>query len=118
VSRTTVVLAYEQLLAEGYLETRPASGTFVSPILPQEAAADQADRSTARGGLPTVALGGQAAGSRSGGSPDRRAPAAVRFPARTPGLASVSERALASTGRSTLGHGFERASGLRRPGRL
>jgi GntR family transcriptional regulator/MocR family aminotransferase len=36
VSRTTVVLAYEQLLAEGYLETRPASGTFVSRVLPEE----------------------------------------------------------------------------------
>src|SRR5918992_2566364 len=35
VSRTTVVLAYDQLLAEGYLETRPASGTFVSRVLPE-----------------------------------------------------------------------------------
>ena len=38
VSRTTVVLAYDQLLAEGYLETRPASGTFVSRVLPEGAA--------------------------------------------------------------------------------
>ena len=30
VSRTTVLLAYEQLIAEGYLQTRPAVGTFVS----------------------------------------------------------------------------------------
>ena len=30
VSRTTVVLAYEQLLAEGFLEGRRGSGTFVA----------------------------------------------------------------------------------------
>jgi GntR family transcriptional regulator/MocR family aminotransferase len=34
LSRTTVVLAYEQLLAEGYLEARPGSGTFVSEDVP------------------------------------------------------------------------------------
>jgi len=30
VSRTTTLLAYEQLIAEGYLETRRGSGTFVA----------------------------------------------------------------------------------------
>ena len=34
VSRTTVLLAYERLIAEGYLETRPAVGTFVCETLP------------------------------------------------------------------------------------
>jgi len=35
VSRNTAVLAYEQLLAEGYLETRMgAAGTVVAPVLP------------------------------------------------------------------------------------
>lgn len=34
VSRRTVLFAYEQLIAEGYLETRPAIGTFVSPTPP------------------------------------------------------------------------------------
>lgn len=35
VSRNTAVSAYEQLLAEGYLETRPgAAGTVVAPVLP------------------------------------------------------------------------------------
>lgn len=33
VSRNTVVLAYEQLVAEGYLEVRPPVGTFVSSDL-------------------------------------------------------------------------------------
>ncbi len=34
VSRTTVLLAYERLISEGYLETRPAIGTFVCSSLP------------------------------------------------------------------------------------
>jgi GntR family transcriptional regulator/MocR family aminotransferase len=37
VSRTTVLLAYERLISEGYLETRPAVGTFVSGALPEQA---------------------------------------------------------------------------------
>ncbi len=35
VSRNTVLNAFEQLLAEGYLEATPASGTFVSLHLPE-----------------------------------------------------------------------------------
>ena len=34
VSRMTVVVAYEQLIAEGYLETKRGSGTFVAEMLP------------------------------------------------------------------------------------
>lgn len=36
VSRNTVLLAYDRLIAEGYLQTRPAVGTFVSPELPEK----------------------------------------------------------------------------------
>ena len=35
VSRNTVLNAYQQLLAEGYLESRAGSGTFVVPVLPE-----------------------------------------------------------------------------------
>ncbi len=35
VSRNTVILAYEQLLAEGYLTARAGSGTFVATDLPE-----------------------------------------------------------------------------------
>jgi len=35
VSRNTVLNAYRQLLAEGYLESREGSGTFVAPFLPE-----------------------------------------------------------------------------------
>lgn len=38
ISRNTVLLAYEQLLAEGYLESRPGAGTFVGAALPAGAA--------------------------------------------------------------------------------
>lgn len=34
VSRTTVLLAYEKLISEGYLKTQPTVGTFVSDVLP------------------------------------------------------------------------------------
>jgi GntR family transcriptional regulator / MocR family aminotransferase len=36
ISRITVTAAYDQLLAEGYLETRRGSGTFVSTDLPDD----------------------------------------------------------------------------------
>jgi GntR family transcriptional regulator / MocR family aminotransferase len=36
VSRNTVLNAYEQLLAEGYLQGRTGSGTYVPPTLPEE----------------------------------------------------------------------------------
>ena len=35
VSRTTALLAYERLISEGYLETRPGVGTFVSSAIPE-----------------------------------------------------------------------------------
>src|SRR3954470_15030692 len=37
VSRTTVVLVYDQLAAEGYAEARQGAGTFVSRQIPDEA---------------------------------------------------------------------------------
>jgi GntR family transcriptional regulator/MocR family aminotransferase len=42
ISRMTVLLTYERLIAEGYLETRPAAGTFVAqpPAKPSAAATD------------------------------------------------------------------------------
>ncbi|HWS55899.1 MAG TPA: winged helix-turn-helix domain-containing protein, partial [Pyrinomonadaceae bacterium] len=36
VSRNTVMNAYEQLLAEGYVEGQTGSGTYVSRLLPEE----------------------------------------------------------------------------------
>jgi GntR family transcriptional regulator/MocR family aminotransferase len=36
ISRIAVLGAFEQLLAEGYFESRPGSGTFVAAALPDE----------------------------------------------------------------------------------
>jgi GntR family transcriptional regulator / MocR family aminotransferase len=38
VSRNTVTYAYEQLIAEGYLETRPGAGTFIADTVPDQMA--------------------------------------------------------------------------------
>lgn len=38
LSRNTVMFAYEQLIAEGYLETRPGSGSFVADTTPNHVA--------------------------------------------------------------------------------
>lgn len=36
ISRNTVTLAYERLVAEGYIQPRGTAGTFVSPVLPDD----------------------------------------------------------------------------------
>jgi GntR family transcriptional regulator/MocR family aminotransferase len=48
ISRTTTVLAYEQLLAEGYVEARRGAGTFVSRQVPDEALRAPSDRTGPR----------------------------------------------------------------------
>jgi len=49
VSRNTILPAYQQLLAEGYLKTREGSGTFVAAELPEAmTAVARASRDTAR----------------------------------------------------------------------
>lgn len=43
VSRTTILLVYDELIAEGYLQTEPAVGTFVSAHPPRAASRIAAD---------------------------------------------------------------------------
>ena len=43
ISRNTIVLAYERLIAEGYIQTRPYVGTFVSAEIPDTAFATSTD---------------------------------------------------------------------------
>lgn len=52
VSRNTTSAALAQLRAEGYLEVRPRSGTFVSPLLPEATLAAPRPRERAGGGGP------------------------------------------------------------------
>jgi GntR family transcriptional regulator/MocR family aminotransferase len=55
MSRNTVTHAYEQLIAEGYLETRAGAGTFIADTTPDQIA-DAFDAREA-GDLPAGALG-------------------------------------------------------------
>lgn len=48
VSRTTVVTAFDQLLAEGYLEGKVGAGTFVARSLPDDRRQAPADGGWAR----------------------------------------------------------------------
>ena len=62
VARITVVLTYERLLAEGYLTTIPAKGTFVSQAQAPAAALTDARRARDPAGITVP---------DSGASPDR-----------------------------------------------
>lgn len=80
VSRTTVTVAYDQLLAEGYLVARTGAGTFVSSDLPDASlmpAAPEPAAQPARPPLPLSAYGRRlaSAGPLRGAS----LPAAVTF---------------------------------------
>jgi len=50
ISRIPVLEAYSQLLAEGYFETRPGAGTFISCTLPDEIPCQFGDSRPADGG--------------------------------------------------------------------
>ncbi len=75
VSRTTAVLALEQLLAEGYLTTRRGSGTFVAQDLPDDLPQGRVARPTRRPRQPPLSRRGAAlaapptGGQRLGGPP-------------------------------------------------
>jgi GntR family transcriptional regulator/MocR family aminotransferase len=76
VSRTTTLLATEQLLAEGYLTTRRGSGTFVADELPDDLPRARAPRPAARPKHPPLSRRGAALvaappGARRLGGPPR-----------------------------------------------
>lgn len=61
VSRTTVTLVYEQLRAEGYVQGRERSGTFVADVLPDahlgvDGGSARRSRGPGRGDLPVADL--------------------------------------------------------------
>lgn len=64
ISRVTVTAAYDQLLAEGYFETKRGSGTFVSTDLPDEALRPVRVSAGARPALQAIRL--SAYGTRLG----------------------------------------------------
>ncbi len=72
VSRTTTLLALEQLMAEGYLETRARSGTFVARDLPDDRPRARATPPRTRPRHPAI--------SRRGALLASVPPSAVRIP--------------------------------------
>lgn len=82
VSRNTVLLAYDQLLAEGYVEGRAGSGTYVAQALPETPAASA--RAAARAKTTPARLsayGARVAAIRfaSPRGPDQRLPYDFRY---------------------------------------
>jgi GntR family transcriptional regulator / MocR family aminotransferase len=65
VSRTTVLLAYEWLMSEGYIDTEKGVGTFVCRVVDDTVAA-------AKSGTPVSA--GTAVGAKAGPQPQMRVP--------------------------------------------
>ena len=90
ISRTTVVTAFEQLLAEGYLEGKVGSGTFVARHLPDDllSVAFKADRESrpARSGRGLSGRGTLLAATRTTAVRDRGSPRAFR-----PGVPALDE---------------------------
>lgn len=66
VSRTTTLLAYEQLAAEGYLSARRGSGTFVARELPDDLAPQPSPRRAARTRHPQLSRRGMALAANPG----------------------------------------------------
>lgn len=116
VSRNTVLAAYDELLAQGWLETRPASGTFVAPQAPEVPAPPPGRTRPPRPGftlgdpLPLLdppAPPGPEVLRLSGGLPDER-----HFPSEL--LARALRRVLRRRGPEVLGYGDPRGDpGLR-----
>ena len=70
VSRTTTLQAYEQLLAEGYLQTRRGSGTFIAQPLPDDLPLPASPQRPARTKHPRLSARGAALAATPG--PARR----------------------------------------------
>jgi len=76
VSRTTTLLAYEQLTAEGYVTTRHGSGTFVAQVLPEDLSRVSTPRRVTRTRHPPLSRRGAALAATS--APPRRLPGPSR----------------------------------------
>jgi GntR family transcriptional regulator/MocR family aminotransferase len=105
VARNVVVMAYEQLVAEGYASSLVGSGTYVSDVLP-EGVSVVAERSGAPvpGGVSAGTGHGATAhelatGDRSGARAPAHGNGAVQEPA-TNGMISVAPPKLSTFGRS------------------
>ncbi|MGH9162776.1 MAG: PLP-dependent aminotransferase family protein [Vicinamibacteraceae bacterium] len=118
VSRTTMMLAFERLMAEGYLHARPGSGTFVAGELPDDLLQGRASRRRGAPNHPPISQRGATLASTSPaawrlGGPPRAfrigTPALDLFPTRL--WAQLVNRRLRSVTLSQLDYGG--AGGIR-----
>jgi GntR family transcriptional regulator/MocR family aminotransferase len=118
VSRTTTLLAFERLIAEGYLRARPGSGTFVASELPDDLLRGRTSRRRGAPNHPPISRRGAALASTSpaarrlGGLPRAfriGTPALDLFPVRL--WAQLVNRRLRSATLSQLDYGD--AAGIR-----
>ena len=116
VSRNTVVTAFEQLLAEGYLEGRVGAGTFVAPHLPDVVLRTRAAPRIARGQAPARPrpLGARRR-ARVDARPSPSARGAAAVPPRHAGVRRVPVRRLVAAGRAPLARADADLRRLRRP---
>ena len=117
VSRTTTLLAVQQLQAEGYLTARRGSGTFVAAELPGRSACSGAASRRPKARHPALSRRGAAVvasphGAERLGGPPRA------FRLGTPAVDLFPLQRVVATGESTPAVGDRRAAGLRRPGGL
>jgi GntR family transcriptional regulator/MocR family aminotransferase len=115
VSRNTVMTAYDQLVAEGYLEGRTGAGTYVSGTMPNDLIRARAQRHVAAAlAPPPLSRRGARlahASAREPGGPDREAvrpfragiPALDAFPAET--WARLAGRHWRDSPAAALGYG-------------
>src|SRR6187549_750089 len=82
LSRIPVLNAFEQLIAEGYLDARTGAGTYVSSSLPAEAPSRRSDS------------GGGAAGEARRGKPRRVSKVSASLPSTQPWLRGVGAFAI------------------------
>jgi GntR family transcriptional regulator/MocR family aminotransferase len=115
VHRNTVLAAYRELVAEGWLTTEPARGTFVSLAMPEVAARRFASAATLREEVPARVGFDLAPAEREAPVVEMRAPQGdvislmggvpdVRL-APTASLARAFRRSLKTTGRALLSYG-------------
>lgn len=90
IARNTVIAAYEQLTAEGYLETTRGAGTHVASILPEDLLQVGKAHAWTRNSTPrkTLSKRGEALASVKRGTPGYQGTQARPF---QHGLASISE---------------------------
>ena len=113
VSRTTTLLAFEQLTAEGYLTAQRGSGTYVAAALPDDLARVRVARMPTRLTHPPVSRRGAAlAATPAGGR--ARAGSAARVPHRRPGARSLPGAALDTARHPASALDHARSARLRR----